>query len=309
MTIPDMNLLTALDVLLAEKSVAGAAHQLGLSASAMSRTLTRLRLITGDPLLVRAGRKMVLTPYAESIQERTRLAVRDVLDILQPNIQPLDLTSLERTFTIRANEGFVETFAPTLINHFAKQAPRVRLRFMPKQQKSPEALREGKVDLEIGVIKNMGPEIRVKTLFYDRFVSVVRKGHPLDQCKVVSTQEYCQFSHIIASRSGDFSGPVDEELKAQYVTRHIAATVPSFPAALEVARNSDLIALVPASFLLNEPLNSDSSSLWAFELPVRTKDITISMMWHPRLQLDSAHIWLREQVDKVCQDALKNRWF
>jgi len=85
--------------------------------------------------------------------------------------------------------------------------------------------------------------------------------------------------------------------------------VPGFPAALEVARNSDLIALVPASFLLNEPLNSDNASLWSFELPVRTEDITISMMWHPRLQTDSAHIWLREQVEKVCQEAMEKRWF
>lgn len=156
MTTPDMNLLTALNALLAEKGIAGAAQQLGLSTSAMSRTLARLRSITGDQLLVRAGRKMVLTPYAESIQERTRHTMLEALDILQPNILPLDLPTLERTFTIRANEGFIEAFAPKLIAHFAKQAPKVRLRFMPKQQKSPEALREGKVDLEIGVLKNMG---------------------------------------------------------------------------------------------------------------------------------------------------------
>ncbi|SIO96543.1 LysR family transcriptional regulator [Vibrio spartinae] len=304
---PDMNLLKALDVLLTEKSVAIAANRLGLSTSATSRTLARLRLITGDQLLVRAGRNMVLTPYAESIKARTRHTVFEVLDILQPNIRPLDLSALERTFTIRANDGFIETFASQLIIHFAKYAPRVRLRFMPKPQKSPESLREGNVDLEIGVLKNMGPEIRIKALFYDRFVSVVRKGHPLDQCESVTIQQYCQFSHIIASRRGDFSGPIDEQLESQGVTRHIAATVPSFPAALEVARCSDLIALVPASFLLNEQLNCDHSNLWAFELPVQTDDITVSMMWHPRLQLDSANIWLREQVENVCKEAMKLR--
>ncbi|CAG9297439.1 LysR family transcriptional regulator [Celerinatantimonas diazotrophica] len=309
MKIPDMNLLAALDVLLVEKSVARAASQLSLSTSAMSRTLARLRLITGDQLLVRAGRNMVLTPYAESIKERTRHTVFEARNILQPNIQPLDLSALEQTFTIRANDGFIETFASKLITHMAKHAPKVRLRFLPKQQKSPEALREGKVDLEIGVLKNMGPEIRIKALFYDHFVSVVRKGHPLDQCKTVTIEQYCQFSHIIASRRGDFSGPVDDELKAQGIMRHIAATVPSFPAALEVAKNSDLIALVPASFLLNESFHSDHASLWVFELPVQTHDITISMMWHPRLQLDSAHIWLREQVATVCHEAMEKRGF
>ncbi|WP_432455746.1 LysR family transcriptional regulator [Agarivorans sp. QJM3NY_29] len=305
MTIPDMSLLAALDVLLTEKSVTGAANQLSLSTSAMSRTLARLRLITGDQLLVRAGRKMVLTPYAESIKERTRHTVLEAINILQPNIQPEDLPTLERTFSIRANDGFIEIFASKIIAHIAKHAPKVRLRFMPKQQKSSKALREGKVDLEIGVVKNMGPEIRIKALFYDHFVSIVRKGHPLDQCKKVTAQQYCQFSHIIASRRGDFSGPVDEELKAQGVSRHIAATVPNFPAALEIARHSDLIALVPASFLLNESINSNKSHLWAFELPVHTDEIAISMMWHPRLQEDTSHIWFREQIEKVCQEAME----
>lgn len=165
MTNPDMNLLAALDVLLAEKTITGAANQLSLSKSAMSRTLSRLRMITGDQLLVRAGRKMVLTPYAESIKERTRYTVFEALNILQPNIQPVNLPTLERTFTIRANDGFIETFASKLITHFTKHSPKVRLRFMPKQEKSPDPLRDGKVDLEIGVLKNMGPEIRIKALF------------------------------------------------------------------------------------------------------------------------------------------------
>lgn len=309
MTIPDMNLLVALDALLAEKSVAGAANQLSLSTSAMSRTLSRLRLITGDQLLVRAGRKMVLTPYAESIQDRTRNTFFEALNILQPNIKPVNLSTLERTFTIRANDGFIEKFASKLIMHITKHSPKVGLRFIPKQDKSPKSLRDGKVDLEIGVLKNMGPEIRVKALFYDNFVSVVRKGHPLDQCKRVTTQQYCQFGHIVASRKGDFSGPVDEELKLQGLARHIVATVPSFPATLEVAKHSDLIALIPSSFLLNEPLNSTNASLWAFELPVHTKKITISMMWHPRLQSDTSHIWLREQIEKVCQKAMEDSLF
>ena len=102
----DFNLLVALDTLLAEASVAGAARRLGLSASAMSRTLSRLRATTGDPLLVRAGRQMVLTPYAEAIRERTHNAVFEARALLRPALSELNLASLEQTFNIRRQRRF-----------------------------------------------------------------------------------------------------------------------------------------------------------------------------------------------------------
>lgn len=107
MSDPDFNLLVALDVLLAEASVAGAARRLNLSTSAMSRTLSRLREVTGDPILVRAGRHMVLTPWAEATRDRARCAVHEARAVLQPSTDTLKVESLERLFTIRANDGFV----------------------------------------------------------------------------------------------------------------------------------------------------------------------------------------------------------
>lgn len=156
MTDPDFNLLIALDALLTAGSVAGAARRLGLSPSAMSRTLSRLRAATGDPLLVRAGRHMVLTPYAETLRERARHATFEARAVLRPAQGALDPAALDRTFTLRANDGFVEAFGPALIAAAAEQAPRVRLRFAPKPEKSDRPLREGLVDLEIGVLGDMG---------------------------------------------------------------------------------------------------------------------------------------------------------
>ncbi|MFM2478574.1 LysR family transcriptional regulator [Celerinatantimonas sp. MCCC 1A17872] len=306
MTHPDFNLLAALDALLSEQSVVGAAKHLKLSTSAMSRTLARLRQVTGDPLLVRSGRQMVLTPYAQSIRERTRQTVFDALDILTPEVSQVDFTTLERTFVLRANEGFIDAFASSLIMRVAQDAPHVRLSFMLKPEKSADALREGRTDLEIGVLGNnpMGPEIRIKGLFHDRFIGVVRRSHPLANAEL-SPERYTTFGHIVASRRGEFSGPVDKLLQQQGLSRRIVATVPGFPAAISVAKSSDLIALVPASFLISQPLNDEpGAALWAFELPVATDSITISMMWHPRLQNDSAHRWLRDLVQDVCQKAL-----
>ncbi|MEN0579418.1 LysR family transcriptional regulator [Phytobacter palmae] len=301
MTEPDLNLLFALDVLLAERSVAQAARRLGLSASAMSRTLGRLRETTGDPLLVRAGRHMVLTPYAEGIRERTQKAVFEARTVLRPAQTELNISTHEQLFTLRANDGFVEVFGPALIAEAAVIAPGITLRFVAKPEKTPYPLREGLVDLEIGVLSEMGPEIRVQALFRDRFVGVVRKGHPLSQIKAVTTSHYSEWKHVVASRRGALSGPVDDALAEAGLTRKIAAIVPGFPAALAVARATDLVALVPASFLINQSAAADLS---VFELPVKTRGITVSQLWHPRSEVDPAHRWLRAFVRNVCQRLL-----
>src|SRR5580692_6450160 len=158
----DLNLLVALDALLAEGSVTGAARRLGLSSSAMSRTLARLRSATGDPLLVRAGRGLVPTPYAAELREHVPALSRDALAVLRPRVSRLDITSLERTFTIRANEGFVAALSASLVAAVTKAAPRVRLRFAPKPEKDARPLREGLIDLEIGVLGDFAPEVRTQ---------------------------------------------------------------------------------------------------------------------------------------------------
>ncbi|AXU95149.1 LysR family transcriptional regulator [Erwinia persicina] len=297
MTEPDLNLLIALDVLLAEVSVAAAARRLGLSASAMSRTLSRLRSVTGDALLVRAGRQMVLTPRAEALRESSRRAVTEARAVLRPAITTLEPATLDRDFTLRANDGFVEAFGPALIAAAASEAPLVRLRFAPKPQKSAKPLREGLVDIEIGVAGEMGPEIRLQALFRDRFVGVVRRDHPLAQQAGVSVEQYTAYGHVVASRSGRRTGPVDDALAELGLQRKVQAVVPGFPAALAVARASDLVALVPASFLINQP----EGWLTMFELPVKTAPITVSQMWHPRSEADPAHRWLRQLLLTVCR--------
>lgn len=297
---PDLNLLIALDALLAEASVAGASRRLGLSASAMSRTLTRLRESTGDALLVRAGGRMVLTPYAAQIREQTRAAVDAARAVLRPPPGELDLSALERTFAVRANEAFVEAFAAMLVNAVAASAPNVRLHFASKPQKTATPLREGLADLEIGVSNAMGPEVRVQALFRDRFVAAVRRGHPLALEGQVSAQRYAAFGHVVASRQGRAHGPVDEALRRQGLQRVVATVVPSFSAALAVARGSDLVALVPASFMAALP-DAVGALDHVFELPVATDPITVSLMWHPRADRDPAHRWLRTLVVSECR--------
>jgi DNA-binding transcriptional LysR family regulator len=290
--------------LLAEGTVVGAARRLGLSASAMSRTLARLRIVTGDPLLVRAGRGMVPTPHASELRGRVRDLAHDAQAVLRPAVAFLDLSALKRSFTIRSNEDFVEAFAPQLVAAVTAVAPNARLHFAPKPDKDVRALREGLVDLEIGVLGKSGPEVRLQTLFRDHFVCAVREGHPFLGRGKITAKRYAACGHVVASRRGHESGPVDEALVVLGLSRRVVAVVPSFRAALAIARVSDLVALVTSS-CLNETQadhnKSSSPAIRSFPLPVRTEAITVSQMWHPRFDADPAHRWLRGLVLATCR--------
>ncbi|MBS1092347.1 LysR family transcriptional regulator [Gluconobacter sp. Dm-74] len=301
----DLNLLRALDVLLDEASVTGAARRLGLSPSAMSRTLTRLRSATGDPLLVRAGRHLVPTPYGTDIRDRVHVLTRDVQAVLRPQHREVDLKALDRTFVLRANEGFLNVVAAPLVTAIMKEAPRVRLRFAPKPDKDALPLREGRIDLEIGVRGVSAPEIRSRLLFRDMFVGVARIGHPLFLDGDISVARYAACHHVVTSRRGTFRGPVDDALEQLGYQRTVSVIVPGFPDALEIVRQSDLVTHVPRSCLTN--LSNDPAEilrLRPFQLPVKTPEIVVSAIWHPRLDADPAHRWLRETVYTVCRKVL-----
>ncbi|MGO1079515.1 LysR family transcriptional regulator [Inquilinus sp. CA228] len=301
----DLNLLIALDALLTERSVTGAARRLGLSPSAMSRTLARLRLATGDPLLVQAGRTLAATPYAEALSGRVQALAHDAQAVLRPAAGRLDLAALHRTFTIRAGEGFVELLAAPLVAAITAAAPHVRLRFAPKPDKDARPLREGLIDLEIGVLGTSAPEVRTQLLFRDRRVGVARVGHPLLAAGGVTPERYAACSHVVASREGEFLEPVDDALAELGLKRTVLLVVPGHPDAMRIAGRSDLVAVVPRSCLGNALAADHAANLGleSFELPVRTPEFAISAIWHPRLDADPAHRWLRDTIMAVGREA------
>ncbi len=296
MSAPDLNLLVTLDALLSEGSVARAAKRLRLSPSAMSRALARLRATTGDPLLVRAGRGLVPTPRALELRERVGQLVEDAEAVLRP-AERLDLKQLVRTFTLRTSDGFVENFGPDLIARVSTEAPGIRLRFVQKTDKESSSLRDGTIDLETGVVgETTGPEVRTQALFRDRFVGVVRIGHRLSEGEI-TTSRYAAGRHILVSRRGLDKGPIDidEALKPLGLEREIVTIVGGFSTALALTRGSDLIASVPERHTGNL-----RAGMHSFPLPVPIPGITVSLLWHPRLDADLAHRWLRGCVRDVC---------
>jgi DNA-binding transcriptional LysR family regulator len=293
---PDLNLLVTLNVLLAEGSVARAAERLRLSPSAMSRALARLRETTGDPLLVRAGRGLVPTPRAIELRERVNRLVQDAEAVLRP-AEALNLKALIRTFTLRTSEGFVETFGPDLLARVGEEAPGVRLRFVQRPDRESTSLRDGTVDLEAGVIGDTtGPEVRVQALFTDRFIGVVRVGHPLCQGELTAGR-YAAGRHILVSRFGLGRGPIDVALKQFGLEREIVTSVGGFSTALALVRTSDLIATVP-----ERHTGGLRAGLHSFCLPLQAPDVTVSLLWHPRMDGDLAHRWLRARVRDACTE-------
>jgi DNA-binding transcriptional LysR family regulator len=293
MSNPDLNLLLTLDALLAEGSVAGAARRLRLSPSAMSRSLARLREATGDPLLVRAGRGLVASPRALELRARIGPLVQEAQAALRP-ADALKLDRLERGFTLRTREGFVENFGAALLARIAAEAPGVRLRFVPKPDRDSGPLRDGSVDLETGVIgSTTGPELRAQALFRDRFVAVVRQGHGLASGKL-TVRRYAAGRHVAISRRGAAAGPVDEALSALDLGRDIVVTVAGFSEALALARGTDLIATVP-----ERHTGHLRDGLLTVDLPLALAPFTVSLLWHPRMDGDAAHRWLRGVVREV----------
>ena len=296
MSRPDLNLLFTLEALLTEGSVARAARRLRLSPSAMSRSLARLRETTGDPLLVRAGRGLVPTPRAVDLRDRVRQLVEEAESVLRP-AEALDVGRLVRTFTLRTSEGFVENFGPRLVARVREEAPGVRLRFLQKLDKDSGPLRDGTVDLETGVVgRATGPEVRALVLFRDRFVGVVRAGHPLSRGRVTPAR-YAAARHIGVSRRGLDRGPIDKALEPLGLERETATIVGGFATALALARGSDLVASVP-----ERHTGALRAGMYSFALPVAVPEMAVSLLWHPRQDADPAHRWVRGCVREVCAE-------
>jgi DNA-binding transcriptional LysR family regulator len=296
MAIPDLNLLVTLDVLIEEGSVTKAADRLGMSAPSLSRALARIRETLGDPILVRAGRDLVPTPRAMALRDRVHDLVEEATQLLRPH-EVQSFESLDRQFTIRANEAVVAAFAADLLTKLHAEAPLVSLRFAPEGEEDDDALREGRIDLEIGALREMGPEMRIQTIFRDHYFGVARADHPIFD-EELTPQLFAQFDHISVSRRGRARGPVDRALNELGLERRVTLIVASFPAALCALPGNDLIALVPGIVLAG--IRGLETNLRSFDIPLTLESVVMAHAWHPRMDNDPAHRFLRDAVRSVC---------
>ncbi|MGW7410262.1 LysR family transcriptional regulator [Streptomyces sp. NPDC054833] len=286
----DLNLLAALDALLEEGSVAGAAERLHVTAPAMSRSLGRIRRTTGDQILVRTGRTMTPTPYAIAVREQVHELLQQVQGVLAPS-RELDLTTLERTFTLRWHDSLVALSGPALLAAVRKQAPGVRLRFIAESSIDTPELRRGEVDLEANANRPTAPDIRADRVAETQHVIVVRRGHPLTRVKAVTAAGYAAAEHITVSRRGKLGNALDDALARLGLTRRVVATAPTEGTAFEFVRASDLVLTAPESTTRSA---ATVLGLALLPLPFELPSAAVYLSWHQRYDTDPAHLWLRD---------------
>ncbi|WP_370373472.1 LysR family transcriptional regulator [Catenulispora sp. GP43] len=297
----DANLAIALDALLAENSVTRAAARLHTSPAAMSRTLARLRRVLRDPLLVRAGQTMVPTPRAQALREEAAAVVRSLGTLLSPGAS-VDLASLRSTFTLQAADLIGAALAPGLLGLAQREAPGVSFRIRAEDLEAGPALRDGRIDLEVGAIDHVDPETQVEELVWLRMVPAVRPGHPLTE-GAMTPARLAAAEHVVVSRRGRFTGPLDAALAEWGLQRRVGVVLPSHLAAMALAAHSDVVCLVPAALpgAAPSPLSRQAVMLGLrpLEVPLELPPLAIGMAWHPRNTADGAHRWLRGAVRRT----------
>ncbi|MBV9795491.1 MAG: LysR family transcriptional regulator [Actinobacteria bacterium] len=298
----DLNLLTALDALLAENSVAAAADRLHLSPPAMSRTLSRIRRATGDDILVRTGRTMTPTPRALELREETRELVRRATAVLTPP-QTLDLDTLDRVFTIRSHDALAAALALPLTAAISAAAPRVRVRLLAEPSADVADLARGHTDLEIGVTPAARPEIAADTIGTDHMVAVFRAGHPLAESGELTAERLAAADHVTVSRRGRLHGVIDDALAERGLTRRVVAALPTSAAALDLAARTDVVTTVAEQVC--RPVWT-RLGLVARPFPFPVPPVPVIVSWHHRHDTDPAHRWLRDQVGEALRAILDN---
>ncbi|MFI9362013.1 LysR family transcriptional regulator [Kitasatospora sp. NPDC053057] len=294
----DLNLLRALDALLQENSVTRAAERLGTSPAAVSRTLARLRRAVGDPLLVRAGQGLVPTPRALELREEVAELLRSCENVLRPGAG-FDPAHLERTFTVQAGDAVLVRVAGPLTERIRAEAPGVDVVFLPEAMEGGPALRQGVVDVEVGVLGQLDPEIRTRPLVTVPVAGVARSGHPLFEGRITA-RRFAAADHIGVSRRGRRHGPIDTALADRGLRRRVAVVVPSHTGAMLLARDSDLVTLGPADWL---PQTFDALGLRTFPIPLELPPLELGMAWHPRNSVDPGQRWFRTHLAAAVRQA------
>ncbi|MFD7692873.1 LysR family transcriptional regulator [Streptomyces sp. NPDC059805] len=295
----DLNLIEALDALLAENSVTRAAERLHTSPPAMSRALARLRRAFGDPLLVRAGRDLVPTPRALELRGEVHAVTSRARALFAPSATADPRTAV-RTFDLQVGDMLSTTFIPRLLDDLRAEAPGISLRLRPESLEDTPALREGMVDLEVGIVRQGHPEIRSETLLTETLTGVVRPDHPLARARTVTARRFAAADHVVVSRRGRAHGPIDERLAEAGLNRRVVAVVPSVATALFLTRETDVVGVAPAG-LGRSMLRT--LGLHTFPIPLELPPLTVGMAWHPRNDHDRTHQLLRDRTRHIMTTA------
>lgn len=298
----DLSQLVALDALLQESHVTRAADRLGLSTPAVSHALARLRERFGDPLLVRAGRSMVLTPVAEALRPVVRDAVAHAERVFATPAA-FDPQVADDELVIAVSDYVLLVLGRALDRAVLRGAPRLRLRFVPNRLEDPQGLREGEIDIAIGIYGELPAELKTRVLLTESFVCLVREGHPEAE-RGLSLAAYARLSHVQAAPRGQPGGYIDELLEERGLSRHVARAVPYFSSAVDLVAQSDYVLTVPSRVAAAV---AGDRRLRILKPPLPLEPYALSMVWHPRLDEHGAHRWLRDRLVACAEETAAPR--
>lgn len=298
----DLNLLLALDALLQEGSVTGAARRLGLSTPAMSHALARIRLRLGDEVLVRAGRGMLLTPRALALRPQVHEVVLAAQQALAPE-RPFVAAELTRSFVVHASDYVLTVLGTAVDRILRREAPRVCVRFVPNAADDAAQLRDQGSDLAVGIYGELPQEMRTRQLLTDRFVAVVRRGHP-QVTAPMSLEQYVALDHIQVAPRGKPGGYIDDVLREQGLSRTVARAVPYFVTALQWVAETDYVLTISERIATRY---QGTLGLQSFDVPLPLRPYALSLLWHPRVDGDAGHRFLREVFARAAREVAGER--
>ena len=293
----DLNLLQALEALLAERNVTRAAAKLNTTQPALSAQLARLRRMFDDPLFIPGPRGMTPTPRALEIEERLGDLMSGLRQVVSP--QRFDPATSSATISFAATDAVQFLLAP-MLSQLHRMAPNLRLSARPVQRLSkPEIdrlLATAQLDIVVAPRSMLPDDLRARPLITDRFVVVMRKDHPFSK-RVMTVDDFCAFEHVyISPLGGDFSGEVDTALAAIGRSRRVVASIPSVLVATRVLENSDFVGVFSEALARRE-----GNLLKRFPMPVDIGNLQLVMAWHERTHVDPAHQWLRERLVRAME--------
>ena len=289
----DMNLLVVLGALLETGSVKGAASRLGLSPSATSHALGRLRELLDDPVLVRAGQRMVPSARAEQLRPRVDRLLSDVVELLEPTDE-VNPATMRRSFRLATTDYVDLLVVQPLSRRLAVEAPGVDLYCSPIPG-AVERLRNEQIDLAFGVFPQLPEDIEAAPMIEEDLVCVLRKGHPRARGRFTRAQ-YAALGHVLTAPAGGTRAVVDTCLERHGLTRRVARTAPNFQAAAQLVEGTDYVLTLPRRIAerLCGPLD-----LVVRAPPLEVPPFVLEVIWHRRHGEDAAHRWLREQIDEI----------
>lgn len=291
----DLNLLTTLEALLAERNVTRAARRLGLSQPALSARLARLRDIFGDPLLLPDQRGMIPTDRARALATPLHEALEAVRAVVV-NGAAFDPAIADATVSIAASDFVLSVLLTRVVLALRAKAPRLKIAWRPIDGRTVgEELERGELDLALMTPSTAPDRLKAQRLFDERYVCVVRRDHP-EVGASLDLDTFLAIEHAIVSpRGGGFAGATDAALAAIGRRRQVVLSVSSFLMLPEVIAGSDLIALLPERLA-----RRTEDRLRVFEPPFAVEGFTIGLVWHDRTTNHPLHRWLRDCVRTVC---------